>query len=76
MKLGRTCSVEEFGVTLYSARTTGLDLTQLDSATDPSGTYLDGGNVGQYIFLYHACSTNTLSQVFASSPLMDQSNFT
>ena len=65
MKLGKTCSVDEFGVTLYSARTTGLDLVQLDSAMDPSSTYLDGGKVGKYIFLYHACSSNAPVHVFA-----------
>ena len=38
-KLGRTCSVEEFGITFYGAWTTArLDLTQFDSATDPYGT--------------------------------------
>jgi len=52
-------------VTLYNARATGLDLGQLDSATDPSGTYLDGGKVGKYIFLYHACSSNAPVHVFA-----------
>ena len=65
MKLGKTCSVEDFGVTLHSARATGLDLSQLDSATDSSGRYLNGGKLGNYIFLYHACSSNAPVHVFA-----------
>ena len=65
MKLGKTCSVEELGVTLHSARATGLDLAQLDSVMDAPGTYLDGGKVGNYIFLYHASSSNAPIHVFA-----------
>jgi DNA polymerase epsilon subunit 1 len=52
---------------LNRARTTGVDLNQLDRAGNSSTRqkYLEGGRDGKYIFLYHACSNNALLHVFA-----------
>ena len=67
LKLGKTCTVDELGLTLNKAQTTGVDLSQLDRASPSLSrkTYLDGGHGGKYIFLYHACSQSAPIHVFA-----------
>ena len=67
LKLGKTCTVDELGLTLNKAQTTGVDLSQLDRA-NPSlsrKTYLDGGRSSKHLFLYHACSQSAPIHVFA-----------
>lgn len=67
LKLGKTCTVDELGLTLNKAQTTGVDLSQLDRA-NPSlsrKTYLDDGRGSKHLFLYHACSQSAPIHVFA-----------
>ena len=67
LKLGKTCIVDEPGLTLNKAQTTGVDLSQLDRA-NPSlsrKTYLDGGRSSKHLLLYHACSQSAPIHVFA-----------
>lgn len=67
LKLGKTCTVDELGMTLNRAQSSGVDLSQLDraSASLSRRTYLDSGRSGKYIFLYHACSSTSRVHVFA-----------
>lgn len=67
LKLGKTCTVDEPGLTLNKAQTIGVDLSQLDRASPSLSrkTYLDGGQSGKYLFLYHACSQTAPIHVFA-----------
>ncbi|KAG1874953.1 hypothetical protein F4604DRAFT_1763232 [Suillus subluteus] len=67
LKLGKTCTVDELGMTLNRAQSSGVDLSQLDraSASLTRRIYLDGGRSGKYIFLYHACSSTSHVHVFA-----------
>ncbi|KAH7890461.1 hypothetical protein F5I97DRAFT_33293 [Phlebopus sp. FC_14] len=67
LKLGRTCSVDEPGMTLNRAQSSGVDLGQLDRANVSLSrqTYLDSGRGGRYLFLYHACSHSAPIHVFA-----------
>ncbi|KAG0709100.1 hypothetical protein DFH29DRAFT_993934 [Suillus ampliporus] len=67
LKLGKTCTVDELGMTLNCAQSSGVDLSQLDRASTSLSRriYLDGGRSGKYIFLYHACSSTSHVHVFA-----------
>lgn len=67
LKLGKTCTVDELGLTLNKAQTTGVDLSQLDRAnpTLSRRTYLGGGCGNKHLFLYHACSQSAPIHVFA-----------
>ena len=69
LKLGKTCTVDEPGLTLNRAQTMGVDLNQLDRASSSLSrkVYLDGGR-GKYLFLYHACSQSAPIHVFALFP--------
>ncbi|KAF8443966.1 hypothetical protein L210DRAFT_3759100 [Boletus edulis BED1] len=67
LKLGKTCTVDELGLTLNKAQTVGVDLCQLDRA-NPSlsrKAYLGGGRGNKYLFFYHACSQSAPIHVFA-----------
>ncbi|KAF9223138.1 DUF1744-domain-containing protein [Gyrodon lividus] len=67
LKLGKTCTVDELGLTLNRAQSSGVDLGQLDraSASFSRQSYLNAGRGGRYLFLYHACSHNAPIHVFA-----------
>ncbi|KAF8625679.1 hypothetical protein AX15_005255 [Amanita polypyramis BW_CC] len=66
LRLGKTCSTNELGLTLNKAQNIGFDLGQLDGLPPSSPhKYLNGGRGGKYIFLYHACSSNAPLHVFA-----------
>ncbi|KAG6837398.1 hypothetical protein H0H93_010016 [Arthromyces matolae] len=67
LRLGKTCSTEDSGITLNRAEHVGLELSQLTRAspTTSNQTYLDGGKAGKYIFLYHASSSQRDFHVFA-----------
>ncbi|KAH7922539.1 DUF1744-domain-containing protein [Leucogyrophana mollusca] len=67
LKLGKTCTVDEPGMTLNRAQSTGVDLIQLDRASPSLSrrSYLDKGSASKYIFIYHACSNSAPVHVFA-----------
>jgi DNA polymerase epsilon subunit 1 len=67
LTLGKTCTMDELGMTLRRTQSTGVNLSQLDRASAPltRRVYLDGGRSGKYIFLYHACSSTSHVHVFA-----------
>jgi DNA polymerase epsilon subunit 1 len=67
LKLGKTCTMDELGMTLRRTQSTGVNLSQLDRASAPltCRVYLDGGRSGKYIFLYHACSSTSHVHMFA-----------
>ncbi|KAF9240065.1 hypothetical protein BU15DRAFT_87792 [Melanogaster broomeanus] len=67
LKLGKTCTVDELGLTLNRAQSSGVDLSQLDRASPSLSRkpYLNSGRGGKYLFLYHACSHNAPIHVFA-----------
>jgi DNA polymerase epsilon subunit 1 len=53
-------------MTLNKAQTAGLNLEQVDRASDSTldGKYLNEGTAGNYVFLYHACSASAPVHVF------------
>lgn len=65
-KLGKTCIIEQQGMTLNRAQTVGLNLSELDRASAGAldGKYLNEGQAGNYIFLYHACAASAPVHVF------------
>ncbi|KIL62773.1 hypothetical protein M378DRAFT_12571 [Amanita muscaria Koide BX008] len=66
IKLGRTCSTSEPGLTLNRAKNIGFDLGQLHPpSASRQNKYLNGGKGGKFIFLYHACSANKSVHVIA-----------
>ncbi|KAF8916873.1 hypothetical protein CPB85DRAFT_1288414 [Mucidula mucida] len=67
LKLGKSCTVEDAGMTLNRGQTVGFDLNQLDrsSSTNSKRKYLQGDSL-KYIFLYHACSAKDPLHVFAT----------
>lgn len=67
LKLGKTCTVDEQGLTLNRAQSSGADLSQLDRASTSfvKNSYLDSGRGNRYLFLYHACSNTAPIHVFA-----------
>jgi DNA polymerase epsilon subunit 1 len=67
LKLGKTCTSGDSGLSLNRAQNSGVDLGQLDRAMTSLSRkkYLDNGRAGKYIFLYHACSANAPVHVFA-----------
>ncbi|KAG6890040.1 hypothetical protein C0995_012497 [Termitomyces sp. Mi166 len=70
LRLGKTCVSEDLGITLNRAEQIGLELSQLGRAGQATSrsTYLDGGKVGKYLFLYHACSSQRDFHIFALFP--------
>ncbi|KAF9008656.1 DUF1744-domain-containing protein [Hymenopellis radicata] len=67
LKLGKSCAVEDAGMTLNRGQTVGFDLNQLDrvNPTNSKRKYLQGDSL-KYIFLYHACSAKDPLHVFAT----------
>ena len=66
LRLGKTCTPADNGITLNRAGITGLDLNQIEMGSpSPRSRYLDEGKAGKYLFLYHACSVNAPIHVFA-----------
>lgn len=66
IRLGRTCTSIDSGMTLLRGQTIGFDLHQLDRFdTSSRHRYLNGGEGKKYIFLYHACSATAALHVFA-----------
>ena len=66
LKLGKTCTPADNGITLNRAGITGLEINQIEMGSpSPSSRYLDEGKAGKYLFLYHACSVNAPIHVFA-----------
>ncbi|KAI6112282.1 hypothetical protein EDD16DRAFT_1176350 [Pisolithus croceorrhizus] len=67
LKLGKTCAVDEPGLTLNRAQSSGVELSQLDRAGTslPHNSYLSAVRGDKYLFLYHACSNSAPIHVFA-----------
>ncbi len=66
LKLGKTCTAADNGITLNRAGITGLEIKQLEMGSpSPRSRYLNEGKAGKYLFLYHACSVNAPIHVFA-----------
>lgn len=70
LRLGKTCVGEDSGITINRAEQVGLELGQLNRARQATShsTYLDGGKVGKYLLLYHACSSQRDFHIFALFP--------
>ncbi|PFH48591.1 hypothetical protein AMATHDRAFT_5676 [Amanita thiersii Skay4041] len=69
LKTGKSCVFSEPGLTLNRAQHTGIDLRQIDCLTSPSQhKYLSRNGRGNYVLLYHACSTSSLLHIFALFP--------
>ncbi|KAL4079949.1 hypothetical protein V8B97DRAFT_1928963 [Scleroderma yunnanense] len=67
LKLGKTCTIDEPGLTLNRAQSNGVDLSQLDRAGTSltQNSYFSAGRGKKYLFLYHACSNSAPVHVFA-----------